>query len=198
MFSFLDQPLFDSNTSETKRGTPLDGAPRDSFLSAGQSAPVQQSQTPAGEAATYGARYTADSAKENTPLAAQLPESIQCRDPDSVSALERLIRVQQASDKRIATIEHRIVGMMEHLAASSRTDKRPPGLAGNTLLWIAASTALVIVVVILCRRRAAPIEVLMRAPGGALAPAPAAATPVVFAPVLTHLGPAGAPQSFLA
>jgi hypothetical protein len=228
MFSFLDQPLFETNTIEAQRGTPLDGAPRDSFLSAGQ-LPVQaqKPQLPPGSApqapSVYGAHQQGGRSHEGVPaggngggagqqqlhppLAAQLLQEgipMQCRDPESLHALERMLKNQQAAEKRMTSMEHRIVGMMDQMVASRRTDKRPPGLAGNTLLWIAASTALVIAVVILCqRRRAAPIEVLMRAPGGggAVAPiaAPAAGTPIVLGPAsFAHLGPGGAPQSFLA
>ena len=124
------------------------------------------------------------------------PGPIACRDGEALSAMESMIKSQQHAEKRLQTMESKILGVLDQMAASMQQQQQRPTQGLSSV-----SMAVVVVVVVgalfflflFQQKRRAPMEFVMRS---AVAGAPAPSAPLLFVPP-TSVGNLGAPLTFL-
>ena len=145
MFSFLDQNLFDSDTPVGERsqlashGTAAVGA-----SSAFSSRDIENSAD--GQHRSYGGSGPKPPPAQQT-VAPTGP--IECHDADALGAMEAMIRTQVASEKRLASMENRLVGLLEHVASAQQKSAKgsdTKGLSSTTLFWVLLAGVVVLVV----------------------------------------------------
>lgn len=153
MFSFLDQPLFD----ESPNGSTPSPAPQ---VSRQMAAPLQPARH-------YGAGDVNKPPQGNGPNqqapVAQGP--IQCHDRDSLAAIEHVMKSQAMADKRMQSMESKILNVLEQLASTASKQKETPqGVSLSSMLWIGAALLIFLLFIgmYMRQRSATPMEFMLK------------------------------------
>ena len=176
MFSFLDQPLFDEKPNSSIPPTTI----------------VHSSQQGGGlppNSRHYGAGDVNKRTQDNTnqQAAPQPPQGpLQCQDRDSLAAIEHVMKSQAMTDKRMQSMESKILNVLEQLASSAvKQNETPQGVSLSSIFWIGGALLVILLVVGMCMRRrsATPMEFMLKT-------AMPSNTPLAFANAATnHLTP---------
>lgn len=175
MFSFLDQPLFDES-------------PNASISSPPQAAtivpPVQHGTGIAPHSRHYGAGDVNKQVQGNTNQQIHPPQEgpLQCQDRDSLAAIEHVIKSQAMADKRMQSMESKILNVLEQLASNAYKQKETPqGVSLSSMFWIGGTLLIILLIVgmYMRQRSATPMEFMLKT-------AMPSNTPLAFANAATN------------
>ncbi len=204
MYSFLESSLFDSinddkpgqmHQTQNASGGPQNTGTAFTHRPKEVQGGLQGSADPHAQK-VYGGGHVATDA--SVPQVVQQPAGpIACRDSQAAAALEAVMKAQALAEKRIMTMENKIMGMLDQLSVTQQTpNKYKAGLSYSGLLGIGGIVILILLFVFFfqSRKKTPPMEFVMRQAVPQIVTGGAPLTPVVIGSSATNLA---APQTFL-
>ena len=197
MYSFLESSLFDSISDDRPGQVHQTQSANGGAQNAAGTSFTQRQQEASSSIPGPSANGLQDAKVYGTPnqAAAAVPAGpIQCRDKDAVAALESVIKAQVMAEKRIITMETKVLGLLEQLNVAQNANRSPKtGLSNSGMIGIAVVIAVCFVFFffVQSRRKTPPMEFVMRQ----AVPSMVTGTGAPLTPVV--IGPSLAPQTFM-